>query len=143
MGIKYEGVRELAQAFGRVPITLRRELRPELRKAGQTLLDDMHARASYSSRIPGATRMTVRFTAKGGGIFFRVNAAKAPHARPLERGNRGRGGASFRHPVFGDRDDWVNQPTRPFFFPAVQEGAAEVRDGIADAVRKSLREVKR
>jgi hypothetical protein len=80
----------------------------------------MRQRASYSSRIPSATRMTVRFTAKGGGVFFRVSSAKAPEARPLERGNKGRPGATFRHPVFGDSEDWVTQPTRPFFFPACQ-----------------------
>lgn len=143
MTIEYLGIRSLAARFGTVPATLRSELRPRLRAAGQHILDDMKQRASYSSRIPGATFMSVSFSARGGGVKFRVNAKKAPHARVLERGNLGGRAALFRHPVFGDMDNWVTQPTRPFFFPAVSAGRGQVRKNISDAVRASLREVSR
>lgn len=143
MTLEYDSVRDFAKALGKVSPELRRQLRPQLRNAGQHVLDDMKRRASYSTRIPGATRMTVSFDAKGGGIRFRVSAARAPHARVLERGNDGSRSASFRHPVFGDRDVWVTQATRPFFFPALQAGRPEIKRGISAAVKASLREVQR
>lgn len=143
MVVRYTGVRELAEAFGRVPIALKRELRPQMRAAGQHILDDMRHRASYSTRIPAATKMTVRFSLKGGGVFFRVNAAQAPEARPLEGARGSTNASSFRHPVFGDRDDWVDQPTQPFFLPAMLAGRVPLRIAMADAIKASLREVKR
>lgn len=141
MGVEYESVRGLVRAFGRVPIELRSELRPALRSAGEHLRADMRQRASYSSRIPGAIGLTVRFTAKGGGIRIVVNSRRAPHARVLERGNLGRAN-TFRHPVYG-RDTWVTQSTRPFFFPALKVGRRQVKDNVRGAVVASLREVTR
>lgn len=143
MTLEYASVTRFAKALGKVPLELRRELRPQLRAAGQHILDDMKRRASYSTRIPGATRMTVSFSARGGGIRFRVMASRAPHARVLERGNLGGRAATFRHPVFGDPDVWVSQATRPFFFPAVAAGRPELNKGISNAVKASLREVSR
>lgn len=141
MGLEYSSVRDLARDLGRVPIELRRQLRPALREGGQHILDDMRRRASYSSRIPGATRMTVSFSAKGGGIRFRTIAARAPHARPLEMGNQGGRAERFRHPVFGDKEVWVTQPTRPFFFPALKAGRSQLHAHIGKAITSSLREV--
>lgn len=134
-----DGVRSLAARFGRMPEDLRRELRPALRAAATPILSDMKARAGYSTRIPGAIRMTVSFDSRRGGIRFRVNADRAPHARVLERGNHGGRAETFRHPVFGDTDRWVSQPTRPFFFPALQAGRPAVRRNILTAVRKVTR----
>lgn len=143
MGVEYDSVRGLVRAWGRVPIELRRELRPALRHAGEELRSDMRRRASYSSRIPGAIGLTVSFSAKGGGIRLRVNSRKAPHARVLERGNLGGRAGTFRHPVFGDRDHWVTQETRPFFFPALKAGRTQVKNNVRGAVLASLREVTR
>lgn len=142
-GVEFDSIRELARAWGKVPTTLRRELRPAMRRAGEELRGDMRKRASYSSRIPSAIRMTTSFSARGGGVKFRVDARRAPHARVLERGNmRGRA-THFRHPVFGDKETWVTQPTRPFFFPALVAGRARMKEQIRGAVRTSLREVTR
>lgn len=143
MTLEYSSVRDFAKALGKVSPELRRELRPQLRSAGQHVLSDMKRRAAYSSRIPSAIRMTVSFSSRGGGVRFRVNAGRAPHARVLERGNDGGRGGTFRHPVFGDRDVWVTQATRPFFFPAVQAGRSEIKRGISAAVKASLKEVSR
>jgi hypothetical protein len=142
MGVEYDSVRALAAGFGKVPAELRKELRPRLRTSGEHLRADMRRRASYSSRIPGAIGLTVRFSARGGGIRLNVNSRRAPHARVLERGNLGGRADTFRHPVFG-RDVWVTQATRPFFFPALKAGRAQIKDNIRGAVVASLREVTR
>ena len=44
----------------------------------------------------------------------------------------------FRHPVFGEPDVWVSQPTQPFFFPAVRAGTPELQKRISEAVRASM-----
>lgn len=139
MPVEYSSVRDFARKLGKIPIELRRELRPELRHVGEVIRTDMRQRASYSSRIPGAIQMTVSFAAKGGGVRFRVNSKQAPHARVLERGNLGGRSDTFRHPVFGDRDVWVTQPTRPFFFPAIQAGREPLKQGISHAVAAAQR----
>ncbi len=143
MTVEYDSVRAAVRGLGRATPELKRALRPRLRSAGEAIRQDMKARASYSSRIPGAIGMTTSFSAKGGGVRLRVNQAKAPHARVLERGNlKGRHG-TFRHPVFGDRETWATQQTRPYFFPALQAGRSLMERNITDAVRASLREVQR
>lgn len=142
MGVEYSSIRGLVRGFGKVPIELRKELRPRLRTSGERLRADMRRRAAYSSRIPGAIGLTVRFTARGGGIRLTVNSRRAPHARVLERGNLAGRAAVFRHPVFG-RDVWVTQPTRPFFFPALKAGRSQVKENVRGAVVASLREVTR
>lgn len=137
----HSSVTLLAKRLGKVPIELRRELRPKLRAAASLVVNDMRGRSSYSSRIPGAIGTTVSFSGRGrgGGVTIRVNSRKAPHARVLERGNDGSRSSSFRHPVFGDRDAWVSQPTRPFFFPAIHANRDEVKKRIAEAVRSSIK----
>ena len=106
MGIDHHSITLLAAKLGQVPVELRRELRPQLRASAAHIVDDMKNRASYSSRIPDAIGMGVSFSSRSGGITIRVNSKKAPHARVLERGNDGSRSGSFRHPVFGDMDDW-------------------------------------
>lgn len=142
MPVERTSVTMLARELGNVPAELRRELRPKLRASAQSIVDDMKGRASFSSRIPGAIRMTVSFSGRGsgGGVRIAVNSKIAPHARLLERGNDGGRSGSFRHPVYGT-DTWVSQPTRPFFFPAVFAGREQTKNKISEAVSASLRKV--
>lgn len=140
--VEYSAVSDLVKAYGRLPESLRKEIRPQLRAGAQHIVTDMKQRASYSRRIPRAIRMTIAFGGKRTGVNIRVSAKQAPHARVLEQGNDGRRSTHFRHPVFGNRDVWVSQPRRPFFFPAIAAGRKQVRKNISDAVRASLREVK-
>jgi hypothetical protein len=108
-------IRAFADQLRDAPAELRTTLRREIRAEGKDVEGDIKANASWSSRIPGAVRTTVGFGARSSGVVIRVDAGKAPHARPLEFGNK----PGFnRHPVF-TYDVWVDQPIRPFFFRAV------------------------
>ncbi|WP_433415032.1 HK97 gp10 family phage protein [Microtetraspora malaysiensis] len=128
-------IQKLVADLKRVPIELRRELRPAVRAAAQRVLDDAKDRASWSSRIPGAMRISVRFSGRMAGASVVVSAAKAPHGRPYEHlGDPG----SFRHPVFGHRDRWVSQQARPFLFPAARANRDRVAEEIDHAVEQSL-----
>jgi hypothetical protein len=135
MGVEYSSVRKLARDMGGVPMALRREMRPKLRQAGQQLKSELQADYGWSSRIPGAVRMTTSFGSKTGGVRIFVDAKRAPHARPIE--NEGQAG-KFRHPLFGNRDVWVEQDARPTFFPAVKRNRENVIRLAADAVRATF-----
>jgi len=134
--VDYTSVRLLARQFGKVPVDLRRELRPKLRQAGEHVRSGIREEAArFSDTIPRAVRMSVSFASKTGGIRIYVDQKAAPGARALE--NLGREG-TFRHPVFGNRDVWVAQPAHPFFFRVVQRERPRVRKLVEDAVRASL-----
>lgn len=129
---------ELRDEVGTIPVEIRREVRPAMKQAGARIESDMKRRSSFSQRIPGAITMKVGFGRKTSGITFRVDADAAPHARVLERGNIGRRGSTFRHPVYGNRDVWASQPTRPFFFPAFAKGKDTLIKAVSEAIRKAL-----
>ena len=132
-----QGLRTLVADLGKMDPALRADLRKRFRAIGQVVLDDARRRASWSSRIPAATSLRTSTMASSAGIMLRVNAARAPHARPYE-GIDSRGG-SFRHPVFGNRDVWVAQQHRPFLFPAAQAHRAEVTEAAIEAVKTAAR----
>ncbi len=121
---------------------VRKRLRQGIAKAGDDLVSAVRNEASWSKRIPSATSLRTSFGARSAGATVVVNATKAPHARPLEGGNRG---GMLRHPVFARGDEtreqwtWVNQPTHPFFFRAEQSASPliyarmqKVLDDVAD-----------
>ena len=118
-------------------------LRSNLTAAADPMKRQVQGNASWSSRIPGAVGVKVRFTARKVGVSIFVSRTKAPHARPIE--NSGKAG-TFRHPVFGrtkrrgTRYVTVTQPARPFFFnemeghmPEVETAAVKARDEAARA----------
>jgi hypothetical protein len=124
-------IRRIIRDHGRFPEELRKSLRPQMRAAGQTLLADARRRASWSTRIPKSLRLATSFTKRQAGVSIVASRRVAPHARPLEgiRGN-----AEFRHPVFGDRDTWVTQSTRPYLVPAVDMHGRRVVEAVNRAV---------
>ncbi len=129
-------IQRLVSDLGRVPAELRKELRPAVRAAAQQVLAEARSRAGWSSRIPAATRLSIRFAGKGAGASVITSAARAPHARPYEHGGDP---GTFRHPVYGNRRNWVSQAARPFLAPAAQaKREAAVRE-IDQAVEQVLR----
>lgn len=129
-------IQKLVADLRRVPPELRKQLRPAVRAAAQEVLAEARSRASWSSRIPAATRVAVRFSGKNAGASVVVSAARAPHARPYEHlGSPG----TFRHPVYGNRRNWVAQAARPFLFPAARAKAEAAAREIDQAVEQVLR----
>lgn len=140
-GRRRSGNRQLqgfVREMGKVPNELRAEIRPVLRESAQRALQQARRNAWWSSRIPGATRISVGFSKRTPGVALVVNKNKAPHARPYE--NKGRQG-SFRHPVFGDREKWVSQTARPFLHRAAEPWAKEIDADIAKVVDKVSRDI--
>lgn len=137
MTTEYVGLRLLVGELGRMSPAAKQELRRGLRAAGKTVLQQAKSNASWSSRIPGAMRLATRTGAKNAGVFLRVDATRAPHARPYE--GIGTRAGFFRHPVFGNRDVWVSQAQRPFLVPAAQAGRPAVVKAGEDAVKAAAR----
>lgn len=124
-------LQRLIKDLGQLPPDLRKELRPALRKAAHPVLEEMRRNASWSSRIPSATKISTSLSGSRAGVSLRTNAARAPHARPYEHGGSA---GNFRHPVFGDKERWVAQRARPYFFRSVDDQADNVRDALGDTV---------
>lgn len=126
----------LSRALGQIPKDLQRTVRAALRDAGNEVLRDAAIRASaWSMRIPHSLELRVSLSTRRPGVYLRANQAIAPHARPFE----GILSDTWRHPVYGRTTAWVTQRARPFLLPAVQAGAAAVREAVAAAVNQSAR----
>ena len=117
---------------------VRRNVRTATNQAGAEVVNLARSNASWSSRIPSATRLTVSFATRSWGVSMTTSKTRAPNARPLEMGSRGNR-AVDRHPVFG-RDVWVDQPTRPYFFPAVEALTPKMMRRIEAAIDAAIRE---
>ena len=136
-GSNFSDIANLVADLGALSPAMRRELRVAMLRAGKEAHQDARNRASWSSRIPAAITMGARTGGKSVGVFLRVDAARAPHGRPFEGITDRR--PTFRHPVFGDRDVWVAQATRPFLAPAVRHAQPAVMNGLRVAVQDAAR----
>lgn len=67
---------------------VRSNLRKGIKQQGADVLGAVKAAAAWSTRIPGATALSIRYNVKGASVRIQVNHNKAPHARGLELGNR-------------------------------------------------------
>lgn len=128
--------RLVAQRMADVPDDVRRGLTRRLRVIGQRTVQVAAMKASWSSRIPASLRLRVSFKAKNPGLVISADADAAPHARPHE-GLLSLTG-TFRHPVFGNTDVWVSQPTRPFLWPSVLDTNDDVGRAADEAIDEAL-----
>lgn len=150
---------------------LRKQLRAGVKEAGSGVLDAVKRNASWSSRIPAATKLSIRYNVKGASVRIIVDHNRAPHARALELGNKnsyseaainrnggfkivngrryaiersaykkiraaGGAGRSLRHPVYG-RGGFTDQPTRPFFFPGIEQETHSIDMRMEEVVLKT------
>lgn len=134
--VRYADVTSFRTQLAAVPKGLRRELRPRIKGSADKVAARVRSNASWSSRIPAATKVQVSFAARGAGVRVYVDHRAAPHARPYEFGSQGSRNVN-RHPVFGNRQNWVDQPTRPFFMPAIRDS----RDDVVREVQAAITDV--
>lgn len=131
-----EAIGRLVKELGKFPPELRKAMRPALKAAAEPIVADAKARASWSTRIPRAISLGVRFGRRDPGVSIRVRRGVAPHGRAHEGIT---GNATFRHPVFGHRDRWVDQGTRSYLAPAAEAGM----DGALAATVETVDQVAR
>lgn len=93
--------------------------------------------AQHSTSIPP----TIRAEAIPHGVRVRAGSAAAPLAALYDLGNQGKGGRrakTFRHPVYGNRENWVPQPRYPFFAPARKLVRKQVKEMMGDTWARAL-----
>lgn len=109
---------------------LARALRKRIKNAGQVAADEVKKTLRLPSPGGGddsgegraaliaATRVTVSFSKRAAGAKVVTGSSKLPaeHKGLLNVYNKKN---KFRHPVFGDRDTWVEQQGRPYFSASI------------------------
>lgn len=123
-------LRSLRQDLARIPEQLRPELRRAMREVGQQVRDAAAANASWSTQIPGALQLRTAFEGRRTGVTVVAALGRARHARVYEGLVRD----PFRHPVYGDRSNWVAQAARPYLLPAVEQKRDEAVTGVLAAI---------
>lgn len=132
-----EDVVKLVNDLRKIGDGVGRNLGKEFKKAAGPVAQEARANASWSSRIPGAITVGVSSSRRFPGAQIKVSKDKAPHARLYEYPGRG---GSFRHPVYGNREVWVEQRGRPFIRPAVRAKGGEfvkAADRAVDSAAKA------
>ena len=132
---------------------LKKRFRKELRKAAAPLVPKIRQsiRSIPSSRgyspdglrgaLSKAVKLEVKTVGKQAGVAIRVDGRKMPsHMKSLPSMVEGK--KRWRHPVFGHREVWVNQPSEPYFYhvvrvagPASRKAVSKVLDGISRDIR--------
>lgn len=114
-----DDVRKLVNDIRKIGGTVSRELGKEFKKAAGPVANQARINAGWSTRIPGALQVGTSRSRRFPGAQIKVSKDRAPHARLYEFGSGSRK-KSFRHPVYGDMETWVEESTRPFIRPAVR-----------------------
>lgn len=129
-----EGYTQLVRDLKKYAPEVAKQYTRDLKGIAASTAATARGNASWSTRIPGA----IGVSATNKGAALKVSRRKAPHGSLYERGPKG-GGNTFRHPVFGNREVWVTQSTRPFLKPAIDVHYHElIRDG-EQALRRALK----
>jgi len=142
VGIDVSDFHGMVRDLRRARPELSRSLRRRLRRAG--LLVAVHAREiaeQHSKRIPP----TIKVRVAGATVSIVGGSEDVPIGPLFELGNTSRKSAAasergvFRHPVYGNRDRWVNQDMHPYLAPAVLEHLPEVEREVAAALDDTAR----
>jgi hypothetical protein len=151
---------ELGELLRDVQERARLESMKVLLKVGGEVVATSKAIASqHSKSIPASIKMVPLGTTA---IEIRAGGSNAPLARLFELGNvkktshfKGHekttfdrshkdefGGKSFSHPVYGNKNVWVDQPRYPFLSVARREERVFMTDSLKEAWQKSLEPLK-
>lgn len=126
-------LRKLSRDFLRVDPAAVKAAKAVIRAAAVVVLEEAKANSSYSTRIPASGK--VRMLGLNAKIVF--GGDTAPDAAPIE--NRGKG--HVRHPLFGNKNFWYENPQPAFLTPAFERHQAELDALLAEAVVEATKAV--
>lgn len=132
---------------------IKKRFRKELRAAARPLVPKVRTaiRAVPSSRsysadglrgqLSKATRLEIKTAGREAGVALRVDGRKMPsHMKSLPAMVEGK--KRWRHPVYGNRENWVNQSNKPYFYKTVAVAGPLSRravDRVLTGITKSIR----
>jgi hypothetical protein len=135
------GLEQLARDCRGAARAVRREIDETLLKIGAELLASAKAIASeHSSTVAG----TIRMKALPGMVVIQAGSDAVPIAALWETGNKGSRdtarvtGLWFRHPLFGNREIWVNQRRFPFLRPALDADRSRIKRLMDETYDRAL-----
>ncbi len=130
--LKAAGQTELRKELNKA---MRDGARPLVPIAKQSARSQLPTRGGLAAQVAGEPiRVQVRTGAQTAGVRIVVGRRKG--------GSRGANRGVIRHPVFGNREVWVNQPVDPGWFDeAMQKAAPEVRPDLERALERVAKEV--
>lgn len=113
-----------------------KNLKAELKQAGEIVAIQARLNASFSTRIPA----TIKVRSAGGVIRVIAGGQSAPHKGEAEAFEHKGVPGTFRHPVYGNKKKWVNQRAHPYLRTAAETHRKAALDAAERAVQKAFRE---
>lgn len=72
---------------------------------------------------------------------YKGNKPRRPRKLPRYVEGLGRKFQRWRHPVYGDRETWVQQSAKPFLMPTANKHRLAVREAVRQAFKEAARQV--
>lgn len=139
IGIDMTAFAKFAKGLKKAAPQINKHLHTRLRSLGGIVADEARSNvAPYSTTVPDSIKVRV----SGATVSVLAGGAGIPMAGLLELGNlKARSDQTFRHPVFGNMDSWVDQPMHPFLGPAVRSKIGAVEQAAGDAIDAAFTEL--
>lgn len=142
-GIDAREFKGLARALKLAQPVARTALLRDLKAIGEKVAKDAEIIVSqYSSTIPPTIKTQVR----GESVRVRAGGGDVAIAGLFELGNTGgkksakaAEGGLFRHPVFGNMDNWVDQEMHPFLVPALEKNRTVILEMTLAAMDTAIK----
>lgn len=123
---------------------MRREavpLVPMVRRAILAIPAKGEESSGLRARMAKATRLQVRTSGREAGVTIRVDGRKMPPGQgslpALMEGSK----RPWRHPVYGNRGNWVVQPSHPYFYRIVRPFGLRARKAVLRVVDSITRDI--
>lgn len=132
---------------------LKSEFGKELRAAAQPMVPAVKAAirqipskrgytaAGLRGRMVKAVKLEVRTTGKDAGVRMRVDGRKMPSGDKNLQSYMEGVKKPWRHPVFGNRDVWVKQAPKPYFFKTVNPIGTRARRNVNRAMDRVAKKI--
>lgn len=127
--------KEIKKRFSKELRVVAKPLVPVVRRS----IRDIPSTRAYSAaglrgRLSRATKLEVKTSGRSAGVAIRVSGRKMPEGQgrlpAYVEGTRKR----WRHPVFGNREVYAQQPAQPYFFKAVRVAGPRSRAAISKVI---------
>jgi hypothetical protein len=132
---------------------LKKRFRQELRAAGKPMVPAVRAairqipsKRGYSAdglrgQMARAVKLEVRTTGREAGVRLRVDGRKMPDQKKALQSYMEGVRSRWRHPVYGNREVWVTQPSKPYFYRTVEPMGLAAQRNIQRAADNVARDI--